>query len=330
MRRCTAKRHEALPMADADHIRFHDQASMTTTPTLRLLTGTTTLVLSIALPLFELPYWTWPLAWSVHWWLGTATLGYVGHLQAHRKLWRSRWANRIFESLLLLVSGMSVECWKITHVLGHHRAHWPALGRTMTHVYTGLDEGHAALRRYGLPAGLTYAATTLWAQWFGYLGFAAQRAGLRGGKAVRQALYRRALWSGATYIALMALLTWWQPLWACLFLWLPHLLTHFFSRYVDYLFHAGAQPSSDYLFCFTCVDRGYNRDAFNTGYHVAHHYWPRAAWQKLPTLHQRLCQLHPELRAAERATPFHGGRWLIQATQESGREARLLNLLGSS
>jgi fatty acid desaturase len=75
-----------------------------------------------------------------------------------------------------------------------------------------------------------------------------------------------------------------------------YLLTHFITRYVDYLNHYGCDERSEdpFVRASNSLSRWFNLTTHNFGYHTAHHVRPGAHWTELPGIHAAISDRIPE------------------------------------
>lgn len=106
----------------------------------------------------------------------------------------------------------------------------------------------------------------------------------------RMKIMRRMLTSEFGCYALYAGLALWRP-WAALFAFiLPLAITRFLMMAGNWGQHAfvdADDPSNSYKNSITCVNCRYNRRAFNDGYHIGHHLYPRLHWQEMPVEYEK-------------------------------------------
>jgi fatty acid desaturase len=88
----------------------------------------------------------------------------------------------------------------------------------------------------------------------------------------------------------------WQPRVALIYLLPWYLVTHFVTRYVDYLNHYGCDETSDdpYVRANNSLSWWFNYSTHNFGYHTAHHIRPGAHWTELPAIHRAIADKIPE------------------------------------
>jgi len=212
------------------------------------------------------------------------------HYQHHRPVFFSTPANRFYELVLFLQTGMPPYLITLHHNLGHHRHY--------------LEPEHDTLawqRPDGTPRGL---AECLWRNTVGHL-TGTVRVGRRFPK-----IYRRLkMWTAVGCLPL-AVLAWLDPARTAVVFLLPMTLALANVARLGYLQHAGL-GLDDHLSASRNVEsRLYNLVTFNSGYHTAHHLKPGVHWSELPRLHREIRgAIPPPLRGDG------GSAW--RATQES-------------
>lgn len=208
---------------------------------------------------------------------------YLLHLHVHRPFSRIRAFNLLLDLSMGAVTGMTASNWRIQHLYGHHR---------------NVDLPYRGGRR--IPAGyspgraLACSTTSLW-QTFRAPIIESFRKGVLDDVA-QPISYRWAFCEQALSIVLLAALALAQPRLALTYLLPWYLLTHFITRYVDYLNHYGCDEGSDdpYVRANNSLSRWFNRTTHNFGYHTAHHLRPGAHWTELPAIHAAIADRIPE------------------------------------
>ncbi|GAB6040774.1 fatty acid desaturase family protein [Endothiovibrio diazotrophicus] len=244
-------------------------------------------------------------------WFAVSRNNYILHNHCHNPMSGYRPLNRLFDYALGLVTGMTAGTWRLTHNHGHHVTH--KRRNLPNHWIPFVEEDEPLLREYSLTNAMRFSAKTTPTQWFGILGVSLER-WMKGGFRAR---YYRYIFLEATAVWLVVVALAWIDWRLCLaFVVLPHFLAHFFSRYIDYLFHVCANPRKNYEYCFSCINPSYNWWCWNAGYHLAHHNVPKLHWSRLPELHIDLVQRHPQVRRLTRSYNYSGLYALLHAYWE--------------
>jgi len=267
------------------------------------------------------------LFWLLYW-LIVSELPFLAHNQAHSKISKNKVINRIYGFILGLLSGMPVSTWKITHVHGHHmdtKFKENESNEKIKYIYGYSDKNPSHLKcnnlikrwhyfdKFDRQIGkqentlffiITYAFKTGLIQWFMPLVFAIKH--YKGCGKFRKPYYLYVIKESIAIYLIVAGLLVLDFYTTLFFLVFVHFLIHFFSRYLDYLFHTDTQ-SSKYGFCLNCVNKSFNFFSFNTGYHIAHHFYPRSHWSELPKLHKKIVdESDGEVKSYERKYSFSG------------------------
>jgi hypothetical protein len=131
-----------------------------------------------------------------------------------------------------IVTGMASSNWRIQHLYGHHR---------------GIDlpyRGDRAwqMEKYSAPRALSFSILTLWDTFYAPIAESYRKGILANLTAPIN--YRWAFCEQMLLIGFVAALALWRP-WLTLTYLLPwYLVTHFITRYVDYLNHYGCDEAS--------------------------------------------------------------------------------------
>ncbi|MBF0448734.1 MAG: fatty acid desaturase [Magnetococcales bacterium] len=249
---------------------------------------------------YDLSIWFYVAYWPLFW-FGISRNNYILHNHCHNPMSRHKGLNRLLDYALGMVTGMSAGTWRLTHNHGHHVTYMR--DKLPHHWIPFVEEDEPLLRDYSLKNAFWFSAKTTPVQWFGILNISLVR-WMDGG--FRAPYYRYLFWEAVGIWGLVGLLAWvdWQ---FCLaFVLLPHFLAHFFSRYIDYLFHVCANPLVNYEYCFSCINDTYNWWCWNAGYHLAHHDQPRLHWSLLPSHHESLSTKHPKIKKLTRTYNYSG------------------------
>lgn len=229
---------------------------------------------------------------SAFYWLFIARHNYILHNHVHSGMSRNKRFNRLLDYLLGFTTGMTAGNWRMTHVHGHHAAHH---SKKLPNRWFPYDEvNQETLKAYSWTNAFWFSLKTLPTQLFGYFFEAFRRSSLAGKKTTARARYYRYIFLESLVLYSIALLLLFlSPFLTLLFLIIPYLLTHFFSRYTDYMFHVGAKVDINYQYCFNCTNQYYNKECYNVGYHVAHHDAPKLHWSKLPEYYDKMTKKNP-------------------------------------
>ena len=208
----------------------------------------------------------------------TLGVGVIHHNHAHRRMWRSRTANRLTDLALTLLQGHPTFVFWPAHVANHHRHRHGHNDVARTYRFGG-DGNHLA----------GYLVHPVQAAWVLYPLFAAWLARLRQSRplAWRYCALQYALWL-SSWVALLAID--WRK--ALLFVIVPQLHGLHWLLATNYLQHAHADGASsgppgslDYARNFEGL---VNPLLFNIGLHTAHHEQPHVHWSELPRLHREV------------------------------------------
>lgn len=208
---------------------------------------------------------------------------YLLHLHIHRPFSRIRELNQVLDLCMGVVTGMTASNWRIQHLYGHHR---------------GIDlpyRGDSLIREdYSAAGALSCAAMSVWKTFYSPIAESFRKGVLDD---VRVPIsYRWAFCEQMLLILLLAALTVGHPRLALIYLLPWYLLTHFITRYVDYLNHYGCDEGSDNpcARANNSLSRWFNLTTHNFGYHTAHHMRPGAHWTELPAIHAGIADRIPE------------------------------------
>lgn len=208
---------------------------------------------------------------------------YLLHLHIHRPFSHSRALNLLFDLCMGAVTGMTASNWRIQHLYGHHRGvDLPYRGERTWHM-----EKYSALR------ALSYSIITL-PETFTAPIVESFRKGVLA-NVTSPISYRWAFCEQMLLIAFVIALLCWQPRVTLIYLLPWYYVTHFITRYVDYLNHYGCDESSDNPFvrANNSLSWWFNFSTHNFGYHTAHHIRPGAHWTELPAIHSSLADKIP-------------------------------------
>lgn len=207
---------------------------------------------------------------------------YLLHLHIHRPFARNPVLNLLFDLCMGAVTGMTASNWRIQHLYGHHR---------------GIDLPYRGARRiredYSAARALSCSVMSMWETFYSPLAESFRKGVLDD---VRVPIsHRWAFCEQMLLILLLAALTLAQPRLVLIYLLPWYLLTHFVTRYVDYLNHYGCDEGSDnpYVRANNSLSRWFNLATHNFGYHTAHHIRPGAHWTDLPAIHSGIADRIP-------------------------------------
>jgi len=208
---------------------------------------------------------------------------YLLHLHIHRPFSRSRVLNLILDLSMGAATAMKASNWRIQHLYGHHRRiDLPYRGNSR------IREDYSAAR------ALSCSVMSMWKTFYSPIAESFRKGVLDD---IRVPIsYRWAFCEQMLLILLLAALTVAQPRMVLIYLLPWYLLTHFITRYVDYLNHYGCDEGSDdpYVRANNSLSRWFNLTTHNFGYHAAHHMRPGAHWTELPAIHAGIADRIPQ------------------------------------
>jgi fatty acid desaturase len=208
---------------------------------------------------------------------------YLLHLHIHRPFSRSIALNLILDLSMGIVTGMVSSNWRIQHLYGHHR---------------GIDlpyRGHrGTIETYSPPRAILFSARSLWETFYAPVVESFRKGILDGIKTPIS--YRWAFFEQTLLVLTVAALMCWKPYLVLVYLLPWYLLTHFITRYVDYLNHYGCDEGSENPFsrANNSLSWWFNFTTHNFGYHTAHHIRPGAHWTELPAIHREIADKIPD------------------------------------
>jgi fatty acid desaturase len=208
---------------------------------------------------------------------------YLLHLHIHRPFSRNRYFNLLLDLSLDIVTGMTSSNWRIQHLYGHHR---------------GIDLPYRGKRawqmeQYSTLRAISYSTVSLWGTFYAPIVESFHKGILANLKLPTN--YRWAFCEQVLLLMFVAGLLFWQP-WLTLTYLLPwYFVTHFITRYVDYLNHYGCNEASTnpYVRANNSLSWWFNVTTQNFGYHTAHHIRPGAHWTELPEIHRKIADQIP-------------------------------------
>ncbi len=202
---------------------------------------------------------------------------YLLHLHIHRPFSQNRVLNLVLDLSMGAVSGMVSSNWRIQHLYGHHRG--------IDLSYRGdcrIFENYSAIR------AIAFSAGSLWGTFYSPILESCRKGILNDVKTPIR--YRWACCEQLLLVLLVAVLMYWQPRLTLVYLLPWYFVTHFVTRYVDYLNHYGCDETSKnpYERANNSLSWWFNLTTHNFGYHTAHHIRPGAHWTELPAIHRTI------------------------------------------
>jgi fatty acid desaturase len=219
---------------------------------------------------------------------------YLLHLHIHRPFSRNRALNILFDLSMGAVTGMVSSNWRIQHLYGHHRG--------VDLPYRG--DRSRQMEKYSPLRAVSFSATSIWETFHAPFVESFRKGVLMNVKSPIS--YRWAFCEQTLLVVLVVSLACWRP-WLVLGYLLPwYAVTHFISRYVDYLNHYGCDESSNNPFerCNNSLAWWFNYTTHNFGYHTAHHMRPGAHWTELPDIHRTIAGNIPPCRLKQFSWSF--------------------------
>jgi fatty acid desaturase len=208
---------------------------------------------------------------------------YLLHLHIHRPFSGKPALNLILDLSMGAVTGMVSSNWRIQHLYGHHRG--------IDLPYRG---GRGILPNYSPIDVISFSAAALWHTFYWPIIESFRKGILNDIQTPMR--YRWAFCEQSLLLLLVATLMVWQFRLVLIYLLPWYVVTHFLTRYVDYLNHYGCDESSDnpYLRANNSLSRWFNLTTHNFGYHTAHHMRPGAHWTELPAIHRTIADKIPD------------------------------------
>jgi fatty acid desaturase len=207
---------------------------------------------------------------------------YLLHLHIHRPFSRKPVLNRILDLCMGAVTGMASSNWRIQHLYGHHR---------------GIDlpyRGRLVLEDYSVARAVGFSTLSLWETFYSPIVESFHKGILN--DVTTPIRYRWAFLEQVLLLLFVVALTYWQTRLALIYLLPWYLVTHFITRYIDYLNHYGCDEGSEnaYARANNSVSWWFNFTTNNFGYHTAHHLRPGAHWTELPAIHRAIADKIPD------------------------------------
>lgn len=205
-------------------------------------------------------------------WLLGILVAPLNHHHQHVNVFHAAWANRVYDLVLALQSGIGPYTWTLHHNLGHH------LNYLTQPPGTPADESHWARSDGSVMGRLEYSF---------HLFFDHHRDVHKVGR--RHPKIYRSFWAMRLPLyAIVALLAWHDP-WNFTFaVALPAALALLHTCWATYEHHAGQHPTSHFDATVNRIHPLYNALSWNLGYHTAHHLRPGVHWSELPALHSEI------------------------------------------
>jgi fatty acid desaturase len=211
------------------------------------------------------------------------------HNLAHRPTFRKphRWVHTSLDWLIGPLFGHTPHTYYVHHIGMHH-------------VEGNAPEDRSSTERFQRDSIFDFGRYLFRFYFLGIADMASYLGPRKRTKLMRRMLKGELLFFVVTFAALA-----WKPLPALFVLVLPLLITRFLMMAGNWGQHAfidETRPDNSYVNSITCINSRYNRRAFNDGYHIAHHLFPRMHWTELP----RELVEHKESYVAEGAIVFEG------------------------
>ena len=208
---------------------------------------------------------------------------YLLHLHIHHPYSRNRAINLILDLSMGFVTGMTASNWRIQHLYGHHR---------------GIDMPYRGdrtwqMEKYSPLRAISFSITSLWETFYAPIAESFRKGILR--NVTSPISYRWAFCEHVLLALFVGALLIWQPRLVLVYLLPWYVVTHFITRYVDYLNHYGCDENSDnpYVRANNSLSWSFNVMTHNFGYHTAHHIRPGAHWTELPAIHATIADKIP-------------------------------------
>jgi fatty acid desaturase len=192
----------------------------------------------------------------------------LNHHHQHYSFFSVNWANRVFELIMGLQTGVVGELWVLHHTLGHHRNY---LDQSKDESRWKKDNG---LKMNAFEYTLNVATTAYFRGW-------------QVGKKYPRKQKRLIENIIATVIAI-ALLTWINWYNALIVFIVPMVILLYTTALDTYKHHAGLDTDDPYKGTYNIIDPTYNWFSCNLGYHTAHHLQCGKHWAELPALHEEI------------------------------------------
>ena len=208
---------------------------------------------------------------------------YLLHLHIHRPFSRKPSFNLVLDLSMGAATGMTGSNWRIQHLYGHHRG--------IDLPYRG---NRGILESYSPVRAIWFSAVSMCETFYSPILESFRKGFLDD---IRTPIsYRWACCEQLLLLLFVAVLAIWQPRLVLIYLLPWYLVTHFITRYVDYLNHYGCDEGSEdpYVRANNSLSRWFNYSTHNFGYHTAHHIRPGAPWTELPAIHGAIAHKIPD------------------------------------
>ncbi|MEQ9497577.1 MAG: fatty acid desaturase [Deltaproteobacteria bacterium] len=236
-----------------------------------VLTTASVFLLPIAIVMFALP--------NPPWWLGVIHLVVMlnildrfilmNHNMIHYPVFKKeyKWINTYTEWVLMPLFGMTPRTYFAHHIGMHHPENNGVLDASSTMRFQRDNPFHF----------LRYLTRFYFISIFDVARYMMKKN--------RTKLTRQMLTGELSIYVLFAVTLYFKPMAALFVLVLPFVITRFLMMAGNWGQHAfidAADPLNAYKNAITCINTRYNRRAFNDGYHIAHHLYPRMHWTEMP------------------------------------------------
>jgi fatty acid desaturase len=226
------------------------------------------------------------LAWSAFSMLPKAGVCAYNHHHQHLSIFNWSLANRLFEFVLALETGITSQAWVLHHSLGHHLNY---LDQTKDESRWARDDGSRMGEwEYTWATGIT-AYPRAWA------------VGARFPKERRIFVVMAVL-----TLALVAGLIAYHPLAGTLIFLVTPIGLLFGTALATWAHHSDRSTDNHFVASNNIIQTFYNAFTCNLGYHTAHHYKPGVHWSRLPQLHAEIASKIPPETYLEPGLPW---RW---------------------
>lgn len=204
------------------------------------------------------------------------------HYQHHINVFKVRWLNRVYETILFLQTGTPPYLITLHHNLGHHPHYlepeldtlcWQRPGGSPRSLFECLVKNFTGHLTWTIALGRQYPR-----------------------------VYRRLKIMTVVSLLTLSVFLYLDPAKAMIVFVGPMLLAIFNVARLGYDQHAGLDLNDHLSASRNIESHLYNLVTFNSGYHTAHHVKPGLHWSKLPEFHRELRdQIPAELRGSSAA-----------------------------
>ena len=201
----------------------------------------------------------------------------INHHHQHLNAFRDAWANRVYDLMLSLQTGIGPYSWVLHHNFGHH------MNYLNQPPHDKVDESHWA-REDGSTMGRFEYTVHL------YLNHQIDiyRVGKKHPK-----IYKHYLWMKLPLYALIALGFYINPINYLIVFFVPGVIAGIHTCYATYEHHAGYHSDNHLTASRNRESAAFNFMTCNLGLHTAHHKRPGLHWSLLPKLHAEIRQQIP-------------------------------------